>query len=187
MGVIKIPSPVKLFSAILYSEALELHPVLEQLTLLLGNVDHRSPDYSFDFTDYYNDQMRPPLKKFFISFERLFNREEISQQKIKTNEIEKTYSVQEKQKVLRLLNIDPGYLTQSKVVLATTKNFSHRIYLRDGIYAEVTLNYENGKFVFNPWTFPDYRAEGALTFFNELRNIYVAQLKETLSRKPFPG
>ncbi len=184
MGIIQSPSPVKLFSAILYSEVMELPPVLDQLTSLFGKVEHRSSDYSFDFTDYYDDQMRLPLKKFFISFGRLFSREELPQWKIQTNEIEESYSIREKQNVLRLVNIDPGYLTQSKVVLATTKNFSHRIYLRNGIYAEVTLNYRNGKFDFNPWTYPDYRSEVALSFFNELRKAYVKQIKETRASKP---
>ncbi len=178
MGVIQSPPPVKVFSGILYSEALEPQPVIEELTSLLGKVDHRSSDYLFDFSDYYNEQMRTPLKKFFISFEKLFQREELPQLKIRTNEMEEKYSTRGQQKILRLVNIDPGYLTRSKIVLATTKNFSHRIYLHDGIYAEVTLNYKKGGFAPNPWTYPDYRLEETLTFFNELRDTYMLQSKE---------
>lgn len=180
MGVIQQPPPVKLFSAVLYSESLNLNPVMEKLIALLGTVDHRSSDYDFHFTDYYDKTMKPPLKKIFICFEKLIKREELPQWKRKTNEIEEDFSLKEQEKTLRLVNIDPGYLTRSKLVLATTKNYSHRIYLNEGIYAEVTLNYKKGHFAPNPWTYPDYRTKETLSFFKEVRAIYMMQLKEVL-------
>ena len=183
MAFIQQPHPVKIFSAILYSETLELSPVMEQLSSLFGKSDHRSSDYIFSFTDYYNAQMKTPLKKFFVSFEKLCRAEELSQWKGKTNELEEKFSIREKENILRLVNIDPGYLTSSQLVLATTKSFSHRIYLRNGIYAEVTLNYKKGGFIPNPWTYPDYRTEETLRFFNEVRSTYMEQIKSIASRE----
>lgn len=177
MGVIQYPPVVKAFSAILYSEELALSSVLEELTSFFGEISHRSNDFNFDFTDYYDEQMRAPLKKFFMSFKKLFNREELPQWKTKTNEIEEKYSIKEKGRSLRLVNIDPGYVSRSKVVLATTKNFSHRIYMRDGIFAEITLNFKKGVFAPNPWTFPDYCVEKNLSFFNEVRKSYMEEIK----------
>ncbi len=177
MGDIQYPPPVKIICAILYSESFDLNQALEQLHAMLGKTDHRSSHYDFHFTHYYDSKMKLPLKKFFISFEKLLKREELPILKKRTNEIEKKFSLVEEKKWLRCINIDPGYITGSQLILATTKNFSHRIYLNDGIYAEVTLNFKKGNFIPNPWTYPDYNTDEAISFFNEVRTIYITQLK----------
>lgn len=80
--------------------------------------------------------------------------------------------------IRRPINIDPGYINESRLVLASTKDFSHRIYLRDGIYAEVTLNYRRGRYESFPWTFPDYKSSDYQNFFLKVRGLYVRKLKE---------
>jgi hypothetical protein len=87
--------------------------------------------------------------------------------KLRTNTLERELSSCGK----RAVNIDPGYITLSKAVLATTKNYSHRIYLREGIYAEITLAWEKGTFTPRPWTYPDYRTDTAVSFFNRARKL----------------
>ncbi|MEW5806145.1 MAG: DUF4416 family protein [Acidobacteriota bacterium] len=176
MGEIHYPPPVKPICAILFSESVSLDPVIERLESLLGRIDLKSDVYPFLFTDYYSTKMKLPLKKFFVSFGDLMERERLPEIKKRTNELEDEFSEEEKGKRLRLVNLDPGYIGRSKLVLASTKNFSHRIYLGGGIFAEVTLVYTKGNFLSNPWTFKDYRTELALFFFRRVRERYMAQL-----------
>ena len=114
------------------------------------------------------------LKKQFFSFEKPVMPDQLADIKNSTNEIESGYSVNGK----RTVNLDPGYLEESKMILASTKNFSHRIYLKDGIWAELTLSYANGKFVTHPWTYPDYQTELAYDFLSKVREKYISQLRE---------
>ena len=92
--------------------------------------------------------------------------------KIQTNKIEEKYSENNK----RRINIDPGYVTQAKLVLATTKNYSHRIHLAKGIFGDVHLTVYKGKFKPNPWTYPDYKEKFVLEFFDNVRKIYLESL-----------
>jgi hypothetical protein len=112
-------------------------------------------------------------KKQFLSFDKLIMPDQLADIKNSTNRIESQYSIEGK----RTINLDPGYLEESKLILASTKNFSHRIYLRAGIWAELTLSYAAGKFVTHPWTYPDYQTELAYDFLHKAREIYIGQLK----------
>lgn len=103
--------------------------------------------------------------------------DEIAAIKIKTNALEEAIASEEKYVVARPVNIDPGYINESRLILASTKDFSHRIYLRDGIYAEVTLDYRQGKYESFPWTFPDYKSSEYQEFFLLVRGHYVKKLK----------
>jgi len=166
--------PVKLICAVLFSPSADLDSVLADLESLIGKIDYKSPLYDFTFTDYYDDEMGENLKKQFLSFEKLIMPDQLADIKNSTNEIETKYSIEGK----RTVNLDPGYLEESKLILASTKNFSHRIYLQDGIWAELTLSYASGEFVTHPWTYPDYPTELAYDFLRKTREIYISQLRE---------
>ncbi len=165
--------PVKLICAVLYTDTADLNRIDKELTSLLGKIDYKSPVFDFDYSDYYKNEMGDGLKKRFYSFEKLIMPDELADIKNATIIIESKYSSDDK----RSVNLDPGYLEESKLVLASTKNFSHRIYLKDGIWAELTLSYANGNFVTHPWTYPDYATDLAFGFLREIREIYSRQLK----------
>lgn len=128
---------------------------------------------AFDYTDYYNEEFGSPLKRQFISFKKLINPDELAGIKVATNRLEKKLSHNSS----RIINIDPGYLDMAKLVLATTKDYKHRIYLSKGIYAEVTLRYENKTFQPWEWSYPDYRTAQYLAIFNQIRQIYSSQIR----------
>lgn len=168
----KPPLSVKLIMAVFTPQS-ELFPKVErQLEKKWGEIDFKGPLFDFDHTDYYQEEMGFNLKKKFICFKDLMSPEDIDSIKISTNELEKKYSVEDK----RLVNIDPGYISNSKLILASTKDYYHRIYLGNGIYAEVTLFFQKGSFQPLPWTYPDYKTNASLNIFNRIREIYRKQL-----------
>jgi hypothetical protein len=126
---------------------------------------------AFDFTetDYYTATMGLELKKQFLAFERLIDPAELPAIKRQTNEWEATYAALNRHPEPRPLNLDPGYITPAKLVLASTKDHAHRIYLRDGIHAEITLTYRQRKWQPMDWTYPDYRRDDFQQFFMQCR------------------
>lgn len=154
--------------------------ILEESEALLkkqfGACDLATAIFAFDHSNYYENEMGADLSKKFLSFQPLAPIELLIQRKLFAIELEKKFSVNGKRRV----NIDPAYLELAKLVVATTKNFDHRIYLGSGIYGDVQLRYRGGKFVANDWTYPDYRSPIVLNFITEARRIYFNQLK-TLS------
>jgi hypothetical protein len=182
MGTIKKPLPVKLFIGMLSPDPSLFDEIKKELQGMFSPVDLESPVWPWGHTDYYAKEMGEGLKRKFIFFERLINPESIAEIKLKTIELEKQYlnpplSPLSKGGVGgRRINLDPGYLDSSKLVLVTTKNYSHRIYLRDGIYGEVTLIYSRGQYQALPYTYPDYRTEEYLRIFKSAREIYRSQI-----------
>ena len=187
MGEILTPPRVKLFSGII-SRYPELFDTAEKaLAGEFGPIDLKSAPIPFNFTDYYTKEMGAPLIRGFFSFRDLITPDELSRIKIWTNrmehEIGASYPSDVPRPTFRTLspsgrsvNLDPGYLDKSKMVLATTKDYNHRIYLKDGIYVEVTLQYRTKEgFKPFPWTYPDYQTKPYLDFFNRMREIYVRQ------------
>ena len=173
MGQVKEPLPVKLISGIIAGDVNSFDIAHKALGKKFGAIDYKSPIYDFNLTDYYQKEMGPNLKRQFLSFYKLIDPVKLAKIKLIANRAEKRFSKEGK----RLMTIDPGYVTASKLVLATTKNYSHRIYLKNGIYAEVTLRFKGG--TFNPldWTYPDYKTDGYLETFNRIRKIYLEQVK----------
>ncbi|MDD5771973.1 MAG: DUF4416 family protein [bacterium] len=168
MGKERNSLPVKLITAI-YSNNLELFNVVEEkLAAEYGLIDLKSEIFDFTYTDYYEKEMGLGLKKKFISFEKLIDPVSLSDIKIFTNQIESKHLKDNK----RIVNIDPGYLTLAKLVLASTKDFTHRIYIGKGIYAEVTLYYQDKNYRGWPWTYPDYKSDISLSFFQKVRSTY---------------
>lgn len=186
MAEIKKPPPVKLFFGLLIGNEEILPEVLHRIEIDFGQIDLQTDCTPFTHTHYYEEEMGPRILRKFIATRDLMDMDELPDIKLYTNRIEKLYA--EPQTGKRQVNIDPGYLSLSKVVLATTKDYDHRIYLKSGIYAEVTLRYRRKSRSYEPWewTYPDYREIFALNFFNKLREIYRKQLREQYQDSNLP-
>lgn len=174
MGVIKEPSKVKLIFGLISSNEKIFLDVEKVLSNKFGPIDFSSATLAFTFTSYYNQEMGEHLKRKFISLERLIKPDSLSDIKLFTNKLEAKFSNNNK----RRINIDPGYISSGKLVLASTKDYSHRIYLKNGIFAETTLFYENNSFNPMKWTYPDYRTKEYIDIFNNLYKIYFKQLSK---------
>ncbi len=169
----KEPKDVKLIVSIFSPYKELIKKILEEeLRNRFGNWDWISPELFFDKSRYYEKEMGWPLYRIFVSFKRLIKPDSLVSIKLYTNQVEEKYSEQGKRKV----NIDPGYISLERLVLATGKNYAHRIYLSHGIYADLTLIYKGKSFVPLEWTYPDYKE--LIPLFNEVREIYKIQLKE---------
>jgi hypothetical protein len=167
------PDPVKLFVG-WFSPAPEIIEEVERLLAeKFGSVDWRSPPLMFDRTRYYEREMGWPLHRRFIAFERLISPEYLVDVKLISRGIEADYTVSGRRRV----NIDPGYLCAERLVLATGKNYIHRIYLDRGVYADLTLVFSRGSFRTLKWTYPDYASPEITGYFNELRALYMAGLR----------
>jgi len=142
-----------------------------------GPVDLASELIPFDFTDYYAPEMGPGLLRKFATHQALIDPGQLASVKIRTNEMEAALARELAADVPRPVNLDPGLLDGSKLILATTKDYVHRIYLSKGIYAEVTLTYKKGSFVPTPWTYRDYRSEAYHCFLAKARARYLEQVK----------
>ena len=167
------PLPVKLICAITFAPDISLNDVIIHLENAFGSTDDKSEIIRFDYTYYYTPEMGHDLKKVLVSFYNPFKAENLCAAKRTTIDIEKMFTV----KGNRRVNLDPGYLETSKLVLASTKNFSHRIYLNEGIWAEVTLIYADDKFNKLPWTYPDYLKDNFITFLEKTRKRYKTGLQ----------
>jgi hypothetical protein len=171
MGAIHEPAPVLLLVAASsrYSEALEWSR--DQLTSEYGPQALASDPFDFTETDYYTATMGSDLKKQFFTFQQLIDPAALADIKRQTNEWEAEYAALGRHAEPRPLNLDPGYITSAKLVLASTKDHAHRIYLRDGIFAEVTLAYRGGRWRPLDWTYPDYQREDYQSFFTRCRGL----------------
>jgi len=174
---IKTFRPVKFLCGIIAAEEDHFLKSEERLIAEFGPADGRSPRFAFDLTDYYEVQMGADLKRSFISFERLIDPESMSGIKIRTNDLE--HEIQrEFRAVLRIVNLDPGYITAAALIMATAKDFSHRIPLRSGIYGHLEFLYTKTGIRKLDWTYPDFAKEGYQSFFLDLRKRFLAQIKE---------
>ncbi len=174
MGRPKEPEAAKLFMSLIALESEIFHQGVKDLRSIFGESDALSERLPFDFTDYYTREMGRPLFRRFITFERLISIPSLPDIKQATHRLEEKYAVHSGN---RRLNIDPGYICLEHVILATTKGYTHRPYLRDGIYADLTLIYRNKSFQPLEWTYPDYRQEGVITLFNQFRGKYLEDLR----------
>jgi hypothetical protein len=177
MAEIRTPLPVKLFIGVLTSIPEVVPRAEERLVPLFGPVDARSESFLFDLTSYYDEEMGRPIRRCFFSFSELIQASAISEVKVKKKYLESALA-SEFSSVTRPINLDPGYVEQSKVVLASAKNFYHRILVAGGIYAEVTLHFRGGQWHSFPWTFPDFKTDRYHRFFTSVRDIYRRQLGE---------
>jgi hypothetical protein len=169
---------VKYMAGLIYSDDSILERAVFGLERILGPVEARSPMFHFNLTNYYAAEMGAnPLKRLFVSFKDLRSPEDLSAIKVRTNVLE-----EESRLALgvahRPVNIDPGYLTASALIMATAKDFSHRIPLRAGIYAHLELLFTKQDVRCLEWTYPDFRQPDYHDFFLGVRKSYLSQLKE---------
>lgn len=180
MAEVKTFSPVKLICGIIASEEPIFKRAEEHLVQLYSSIDHTSPLLKFNFTDYYQRQMGKNLKRKFLSFTRLISPEKLSEIKLRTNEIEEEIK-KELRASHRIINLDPGYLTSSALIIATVKDFAHRIPLQHGIYAHLELLFGKKEIHTLSWTYPDYQTEQYQNFFRDVRKTYLSQLRNTIN------
>lgn len=173
MGKINKHFPVKLVVGFIFKDENSLKKAQCALVKHFGKLDFESKVIPFIHTSYYEKEFGKDLKRKFISFDKLIAPNKLSGIKIFTNKIEKKLS----KGACRMINIDPGYLNLAKLILATTKDYTHRVYLDNGIYAEVTLFYKDKNFRFWEWTYPDYRAGEYIEVFNNIRDLYEEQIR----------
>ena len=171
MGKPTPPSPTLLLLAAFSRYEAALAWARDRASAAWGPVALESHPFAFDQTDYYQPTMGPGLQKVFFTFARPFDPGNMAEVKLQTTQWEQLYARQASHPEPRPLNLDPGYLTLGKLVLASTKDFTHRIYLARGIYAEVTLYYRHGRWEPHPWTFADYRRDDYHEFFSACREL----------------
>jgi hypothetical protein len=176
------PLPVCRFAGLLAGNEEQLAAARLELTQWYGKIDDASDILPFTFTRYYEDEMGPGLLRQWVRFEPLFSPEHLAKCKLETNMAEtllaRQFSDPAKKgtAIRRPINIDPGYVHRYKVVLATTKDHSHRVYISEGIHAEVTLHWHQNKWTPWPWTYADYQTPQAAAFFERARTAYLDQL-----------
>lgn len=185
MGDIFYSNPVKLIFSIISSKEEYFLEATQCLADIFGNIDLESQYQAFDFTDYYRNEMGENLKQKLVSFEKLILPDRLSQIKINSNQLEFSLSSSDHQnkgshKINRKVNFDPGYITLSKFILASTKNGPARIYLKQGIYAEITLRFFKKSFHALEWTYQNYQTDLYINFLNRAREKYKKQLNKLL-------
>ncbi len=177
MWELKEPRPVKLIVGILASDERCLTAVAESVSAALGAFDLISDVWPFEQTGYYADQIGPRILRQFISVERLIDPGELAEIKHRTNAVEQQLAATLCMPFPRPVNLDPGVIEPSKLILATTKNYAHRVYIGMRMYAEVTLIFDKGNWRALPYTYPDYRRREYHGFFSKVRDRLVQQLR----------
>lgn len=159
------PAPVMLIAGILRAPEIARAGVHARLVAAFGGIADVSEETLFTHTPYYQAEMGEGLRREYVAFEQLIEPGRLAEIKVLTNSMEAEWSVEGRRRV----NVDPGLLTDHNLILATGKDYAHRIYLRDGIYAEVTLYAHGGGLSALPWTYPDYREAATIAFFEQQR------------------
>ncbi|MCP4482727.1 MAG: DUF4416 family protein [bacterium] len=172
MAQLNFVEPVLLFIGVIFSKQDDFSKVREILESKYGKIILFSDNFLFEGTSYYEKEMGGGLLKNFFAFETLIKQSSLAEIKNFSNELETLFSDKGK----RYLNIDPGYLNLSKVVLASCKDFAHRIYIGKHIFAEITLSYTKGAYMVLPWTYPDFKNPEYLEFFYKGRKLYTQAL-----------
>jgi hypothetical protein len=169
-----LESPTKaLFFAAIMSNEERLIPLLDkELESIFSKIEERSSIYKFDHSTYYYKEMGESIFKYFVSFDVLIDKIDLPDIKINTMRLEEKFFYLKDGFDCRKINIDPGYLTHSKVILSTSKNYSHRVYLGKGVFAELTYIISKEGWKCLDWTYPDYRDNEVISFFSKLRKKY---------------
>lgn len=178
MWQLQEPRPVKLIVGILASDERCLAAAREGVLGALGPADLFSEVWAFDQTDYYANELGPRVLRQFVSIEQLIDPGDLADVKHRTNEMERQLAATLAMPFPRPVNLDPGVVEPSKLILASTKNFAHRIYIGRRMYAEVTLVFDKGQWRFLPYTFPDYKRAEYHEFFSMVRSKLVQQLRQ---------
>jgi hypothetical protein len=160
-------------------EAAHLQLARTELEKLLGPVESESPLYPFDLTEYYLPEMGAGLQRQFLSFKRMADPAGLADWKLAANALEARFAreLSARNGPARPVNLDPGYLFRRKLVLASTKDHAHRVYLRDGIFAEITMVFRNEKWQCHEFTFPDFKSGRYDRFFKRVRSQHLRGLR----------
>ncbi len=161
----KEPDPAKLIIRFLFGDSGAQLEALNILVSDFGPMDFVSAPGAFPYTTYYNNEMGRGIRRQTACFLNLVAPQSLPDIKLRTNEIEAALARDGKRQV----NIDPGFLSAERFILATGKNYTHRVYLRDGIYADLTLIYQKGAYRPQAWTYPDCLEPGFLHYLEVLR------------------
>jgi hypothetical protein len=165
--------PAKLVISLLMNDKAALLEVTHEMMSTFGAIDMISGWMDFDYTDYYAAEMGSPLHRRMLVFKTLIAQDALPQIKLRTNALEDRLAEDGR----RSVNIDPGYLLMERFVLATGKNYAHRIYIGSGIFADLTLIFKQGDFQTLPWTYPDYGDAPMRSFLKHARRKYAADLR----------
>ena len=179
MASIRLVEPVVRFCAVISRHAEARLWGIERLQTAWGGVQVRSPDLPFEAGGYYTQSMGGGLLKTLVALDGFVDPGGLADWKHQTNGWEQEYTDLSSHDDLRPLNLDPGYMTQAKLVLATTKDRDHRLYLRDGMFAEVTLTYVGKQWRHHRWSYPTYRSDEVAKFASECRKRLRTHLRET--------
>lgn len=175
MSTPKAPDPAKLVVGCIMNDKNLMDGLYDALEEEFGPVDMISAWLNFTYTDYYYKEMGSPLYRKVFVFKDLIAQEDLALIKEKTNQIELKFASEDK----RNINVDPGYLVSSRFILATGKEYSHRIYIGHKIYADLTLMYsKTDGFKTLEWTYPDYASQSMIDFLLKVRAKYLLDLKE---------
>ncbi|MHC4571909.1 MAG: DUF4416 family protein [Planctomycetota bacterium] len=177
MWELKEPRPVKLIIGILAANQDCLQAAIEALTSEFGKTDFVSDVWPFTQTDYYKEETGENILRQFISIEKLIDPGKLAKVKHQTNKLEQKLAGKFNLDLPRPVNLDPGVIEPSKLILATTKNYAHRIYIGEKMYAEVTLIFDKGSWRPLPYTYPDYKQQCYHDFFEKVRKRLLEQLK----------
>ena len=172
MGQTRTYLPVKLIAAVTVSDRSRWETVSRELTARYSPIDMEMAWYPFHHTGYYREEMGDNLFKRMIAFTDLIDAGQLPAIKLDTNALEDDHAVDRR----RCVNIDPGYICAPRLVLATTKDYAHRLYLGDDIFGDIHLMFREGGFQPQPWTYPDYQEAAVLSFFEQVRDRYLVQV-----------
>ncbi|HSW63389.1 MAG TPA: DUF4416 family protein [Dissulfurispiraceae bacterium] len=168
MGTLKLPDRALFFISTLFADSTVFIAVCDELEKKFGSILMESPTWPWDYSEHYSDEMGSKLYRRYLFFEIPIGQDEIAAAKLTTNEIEQRFTKDGN----RRINLDPGYLTLAKVVLASTKDYAHRLYLGSGIFAELTLTYQQRKLSGTMNTYRDYLDERSLRMFSLGRRLF---------------
>jgi hypothetical protein len=165
---------VKFFCGVIFGASRPAELALDMLQGAIAAVESRSAVIPFTATDYYRPEMGEPLFRQFVSFKGLLNPERLPEIKIGAMGLEARLAENGRRRV----NLDPGYLSEANVIIATAKNHYHRVPLRDGIYAHMEYVLKDGRLNFLPWTYPDFRTDAYVDFFKRLLESFKRDKRE---------
>ncbi len=173
MSQLREPAPVRLLCSLLSADRALILQGIAEVSQSCGPAEWMSPELAFDRTRYYEAELGWPLWRRFVFFESLVRSEQLVEVKLATHELEQRHLSAGR----RSVNVDPGYLSAERVVLATGKNYTHRIHLARGIFADLTLIFHQGSYRSLDWTYPDYADRDTIGMMNAARQRYLAQLR----------
>jgi hypothetical protein len=168
------PDPTQLVISLLSAKENPLEVLKKDLECIFGPVEDVVGPLKFEFTTYYDVELGIGIRRWIISFSKLVDSSSLAQIKLVTNEIEQRYS----EKGRRRFNLDPGIMTLGNFVLATGKNNAHRVYLNNGIFADLTLIFRRASYRPLEWTYPDYSDSVLLDILNQIRESYKQRLEK---------